>query len=122
MIELFNSILPFQSSRNWQVSRCQNVICNKCLNQIIEFIRGHCEAMTLFPCTYFGENEKSMVLDTIQSTLRTFSGKYVDKFEQEFANYTNSNNAVAVVNGTAALHVGLVSLNLTASDMVITQA
>ena len=61
-----------------------------------------------------------MVLDTIQSTFVSSVGKYVDKFEQEFANYTNSNNAVAVVNGTAALHVGLVSLGITAADMVIT--
>lgn len=93
-------------------------------NQIIEFIRDHYETNDFIPlhAPIFGENEKSMVLDTIQSTFVSSVGKYVDKFEQEFANYTNSNNAVAVVNGTAALHVGLVSLGITAGDMVITQA
>ena len=94
------------------------------VTRIIEFIRDHYETKDFIPlhAPEFGENEKSMVLDTIESTFVSSVGKYVDKFEHEFANYTKSNHAVAVVNGTAALHVGLVSLGITAGDMIITQA
>ena len=67
-------------------------------------------------------NEKKYLNDCIDSTFVSSVGKYVDKFELEFANYVNSSHAVAVVNGTAALHLGLTSLGITNDDMVITQA
>lgn len=92
--------------------------------QIIEFIKDYYETNDFIPlhAPVFGEEEKRMVLDTIQSTFVSSVGKYVDKFELEFSNFTESREAVAVVNGTAALHAGLVSLGVAFGDMVITQA
>ena len=39
-------------------------------------------------------------------------GKFVDRFEKEIAEYTGSKYAVAVVNGTAALHIALLMAEL----------
>ena len=44
------------------------------------------------------------------------------KFEKNFARYMNSNYALAVTSGTAALRVALASLNLKKGDEVITQS
>jgi perosamine synthetase len=55
-----------------------------------------------------GNLEEEIVKDCIQSTFVSSVGKYVDRFEQEIAEYTGTKHAVAVVNGTAALHISLI--------------
>ena len=55
-----------------------------------------------------GELEKEFVLSCVQSTFVSSVGKYVDRFEKEIAEYTRTKYAVAVVNGTAALHISLI--------------
>ena len=52
--------------------------------------------------------EGQFVQDCIESTFVSSVGKYVDRFEQEIAEYTGAKHAVAVVNGTAALHISLI--------------
>jgi len=47
-------------------------------------------------------------------------GPKVAEFEQEFAKYVGSEYAVAVANGTAALHLCALALNVKAGDKVIT--
>ena len=47
-------------------------------------------------------------MDCIKSTFVSSVGKYVDRFEKEIAEYTRTKYAVAVVNGTAALHISLI--------------
>ena len=49
-------------------------------------------------------------------------GKYVDEFERRLAEYTGASHAVAVVNGTAALHVALKLAGVVANDEVIIPA
>ena len=56
----------------------------------------------------FSEVEGQFVQDCIESTFVSSVGKYVDRFEQEVAEYTGAKHAVAVVNGTAALHISLI--------------
>ncbi|MDA8891499.1 LegC family aminotransferase [Planktomarina temperata] len=94
------------------------------ISEIIEFVREHYETNELIPlhAPVFGREEKELVLDTIDSTFVSSIGKYVDQFELEISNYTGANNAVAIVNGTAALHVGLTALGIKQDDLVITQA
>ena len=51
------------------------------------------------------------------------SGNFVfgtEKFEEEFAEWNNNRYCVGVANGTAALHVALMSLGITNDDEVIT--
>ncbi len=66
-------------------------------------------------------NEKKYVLDCIDSTYVSSVGKYVDEFEQQFAKYTGANYAVAIVNGTSALHLSLIACGVQSNDLVITQ-
>lgn len=66
-------------------------------------------------------NEQAYVADTIRSTFVSSVGAYVDRFEAEMAAYTGAGRAVAVVNGTAALHVALVLAGVEPGDLVITQ-
>lgn len=46
-------------------------------------------------------------------------GKYVQKFEEQFARYLGVKHAVAVSNGTAALHLALAAINIGPRDEVI---
>jgi dTDP-4-amino-4,6-dideoxygalactose transaminase len=45
-------------------------------------------------------------------------GKYVEKFEEDMADYVGTDYAVATVNGTAALHMALKVLGVEAGDKV----
>jgi aminotransferase in exopolysaccharide biosynthesis len=49
-------------------------------------------------------------------------GKFVDRFEAELAAFTGAKRAVAVVNGTAALHVALLLAGVEAGDEVLLPA
>ena len=57
-------------------------------------------------------NEARYVTDAIESTWISSTGKYVERFEKEFAELVGSRHAVAICNGTAALHVALLTLGL----------
>lgn len=61
------------------------------------------------------------MVDTIESTFVSSVGTFVDRFERDMANYTGSPRAVATVNGTAALHVGLKLAGVESGDLVVTQ-
>lgn len=52
-------------------------------------------------------NELEYVKECIETGWVSSVGKFVDRFEQDLANYTGSSYAVACVNGTAALQVAL---------------
>lgn len=69
----------------------------------------------------FDGREREYVIDAIDSTFVSSVGKFVDRFEEAVAQFTGSAHAVATVNGTAALHVGLVLLGVEPGDEVITQ-
>lgn len=67
-------------------------------------------------------NEKKYVNETIDSTFVSSVGKFVDLFEEKIKEYTGAKYAIAVVNGTAALHIGLQLAKVNRGDLVITQA
>ena len=64
-------------------------------------------------------NELAYVTDCIKTGWISSQGKYVRQFEEVFSEYHNRNKAVAVSNGTVALHLALQALNIGASDEVI---
>lgn len=68
---------------------------------------------------YLNGNEKKYLLDCINTGWISSAGKYVKEFEQSFAKYCDSKYAVAVSNGTAALHIALVTLEIKKGDEVI---
>lgn len=67
-------------------------------------------------------NEKKYLLDCIDSKQVSANGKYLDLFENQISNFTNTKKAVAVVNGTVALQVALRLAGVKVQDEVITQA
>jgi aminotransferase in exopolysaccharide biosynthesis len=62
------------------------------------------------------------LLDTIDSTFVSSVGAYVDQFELMMETITQTQKAVAVVNGTAGIQVGLRLAGVKAGDEVLTQA
>lgn len=70
---------------------------------------------------YFGGNEKKYVLETIESTFVSSVGAYVNRFEEMMQEITGAKYAVAIVNGTAALHLALIVAGVKHGDAVITQ-
>lgn len=67
-------------------------------------------------------NEWVYLKDCLDSTFVSSVGRYVDRFEADLANYTGARHAVAVVNGTAALHVALQLAGVQAGDEVLVPA
>jgi perosamine synthetase len=69
------------------------------------------------PC--FAGNEWSYLKECLDSTYVSSVGKFVDRFEADLAAYTGAKHAVAVMNGTAALHVALRLAGVQPGDEVI---
>lgn len=63
--------------------------------------------------------EKEFVVDAIDSSWISSLGKYITRFESEFAEYCETKYAVAVSNGTVAIHLALVALGIKPGDEVI---
>jgi len=60
----------------------------------------------------FGENEVQRVADCVRSTWVSGMSKYVDEFEEKFANYCNCKYGIATNSGTTALHLALATLGI----------
>jgi len=69
------------------------------------------------PC--FSGNEWTYVKDCLDTGWVSSVGKYVDKFEAMLAEFTGVKKAVAVVNGTAALHICLKLVGVKRDDEVL---
>lgn len=70
----------------------------------------------------FTGNDWELVKDCLDSTFVSSVGKYVDRFEAMLADYTGVKYAVAVVNGTAALHISLLLAGVQPEDEVLIPA
>jgi len=64
-------------------------------------------------------NEEKYVLDAVRSTWISSTGEYINRFEKEFAELCAANSAIAVCNGTVALHLALLGLDLRPGDEVL---
>ena len=94
------------------------------MDQLVSFIRevyGSRGPIALHEPIFTGR-EKDYVNEAIDSTYVSSVGKFVNRFETDLAHYTGSQQAVATVNGTAALHVALVASGVGVGDLVITQS
>jgi dTDP-4-amino-4,6-dideoxygalactose transaminase len=67
---------------------------------------------------YITEEDVETVMQAVKNK-RLSQGEYVDEFEENFANYTGCKYAFAVINGTAALHLSLLALDIEPGDEVI---
>jgi aminotransferase in exopolysaccharide biosynthesis len=66
------------------------------------------------------EIDHTTIQDCLKSGFVSSVGQYVDTFESELAKYTGAKHAVAVVNGTAALHLALLCAGVKPTHEVIT--
>jgi dTDP-4-amino-4,6-dideoxygalactose transaminase len=66
-----------------------------------------------------GEEEINEVIDTLRSDWIT-TGPKVKRFEENFAQFVEASDALAVSSCTAALHLSLLALGIGAGDAVIT--
>ena len=72
---------------------------------------------------YGRQNITQSDIDAVSEVLRSdflTQGPEIEKFEKAFAAYIGSKYAVAVANGTAALHLCALALNVKPGDKVIT--
>lgn len=92
-------------------------------DEIIKFIKKLYPEQNPVPLhsPVFAGNEEKYLTDCIESTYVSYLGKYVTKFEEMTAEYTMAKYAVAVINGTAALHIALKTAGVENGDEVITQ-
>ena len=70
----------------------------------------------------FSGNEWLYLKECLDSTFVSSVGKFVDRFEHDLAKFTGAKYAIAVVNGTAALHIALRLAGVQAGDEVLVPA
>src|SRR5947209_4719139 len=64
-------------------------------------------------------NEEKYVLEAIRSSWISSTGPFTGRFEQQFAAYCGARHAIGVANGTLALHLALMTLDLRPGDEVL---
>jgi perosamine synthetase len=64
-------------------------------------------------------NEEKYVVDAIRSTWISSTGSYIQRFEKEFAELCQTRAAIGVSNGTVALHLALLAMDVRPGDEVL---
>ena len=91
---------------------------------IADFIRTKFPGQEFIPlhAPVFQGNEKKYLTDAIDSTYVSSVGAYVNRFEEMMCEITGAKYAIAIVNGTNALHLSLLLADVTANDEVLSQS
>lgn len=66
-----------------------------------------------------GGNEMAYVQRCLESTWISSKGEFIDRFQEGFARFIGADHAVAVTNGTVALHLALLGVGIRPGDEVI---
>ena len=91
------------------------------ITEHIKNVYGTREFISLHVPRFRGK-EKEYLEHCIDTTFVSSVGKFVDQFEVQIAQISNTKKAVAVVNGTAGIQVALRLSGVKAGDEVLTQA
>lgn len=70
----------------------------------------------------FNGNEWDYVKECLDTNFVSSVGKFVDRFERDLEQYTGSKHAIAVSNGTSALHISLLLAGVEQGDEVLVPA
>lgn len=73
-------------------------------------------------CPDLSGNEEKYVTEAVRSSWISSQGPFLERFEAEFAQACESKHAIAVANGTVALHLALLALDVRPGDEVIVPA
>lgn len=87
--------------------------------KLVEIIRE--EVRNFYPISSpdLSGNESKYIMDALESTWISSAGPYIQRFEKEFAEFCGRKYALALSNGTVALHLALVTLGIGVGDEVI---
>jgi len=96
----------------------------KCIGEITKYIK------TLYPgqepvllhCPEFLGNEKKYLSECIDTKYVSYIGNFVVGMEDKIKEITGIKYAVALANGTSALHMSLLAIGIKPGDEVITQS
>lgn len=95
----------------------------KHVGELVQEIRSiYGSGQVLLHRPVFEGNEKTYLIECIDSNFVSSVGAKVTEFEQMVAAFCGAKFAVATVNGTAALHVALELVGVRRDDEVLTQA
>ena len=86
----------------------------------IKSVTGSDPATLHEPC--FEGIELAYLKECLDSTFVSSVGKFVDRLESHLVSYTGAKHVVAVVNGTAALHIALKLSGVKPDDEVLVPA
>ena len=91
---------------------------------IIGMIRDQFKSSEFIPLHVpkFAGNEKKYLNECIDSTFVSSVGPFVDLFEKKMCEITGAKYAIAIVNGTNALHLALILAGVQSGDEVLTQS
>ena len=64
-------------------------------------------------------NEEKYVLEALRSSWISSTGPFIDRFEREFAAVNGTRTSIGVCNGTVALHLALLALDVRPGDEVL---
>src|SRR3989338_8754699 len=92
------------------------------ITSILKKFSGNQENITGLHEPLFSGNEWKYVKECLDTGWVSSVGKFVDRLEADLAAYTGVRRAVAVVNGTAALHICLKLSGVEPGDEVIVPA
>lgn len=70
----------------------------------------------------FGQIEINNLIEVLKSSFVSSVGDQIGEFERTVADFVNVKHAIAVTNGTSALHLSLLAAGVSKGDEVITQA
>ena len=96
-----------------------NPLCNQVVDALKSVVGA--ESVPLHAPQFQGQ-EWDYLKQCLDSTFVSSVGPFVDRFEAELAAYTGARYAVAVMNGTAALHVALLLAGVQPGDEVLVPA
>ncbi len=69
---------------------------------------------------YLGKEEKELVSECMESSWISSQGKFIKIFEEQMQAYLGVRNAITVSNGTVAIHLAMLALDIKPGDEVIT--
>jgi perosamine synthetase len=100
------------------------VLADAALGSIISFIRDLYPGENPVPlhAPRFLGREKEYLARCIDTTYVSYVGEFVTRFEEHVRRVTGAAHAVALVNGTAALHMALQACGVGQGDAVVTQS
>jgi perosamine synthetase len=85
----------------------------------VQEVIGHAPRPVALHEPLFGARDRALVADTIDSGWVSSGGKFVEEFERSVARYVGARHGIAIVNGTAALHLALILAGVKPGDEVL---